>query len=328
MPTAAAWRSAATRGWLTKNGFPTFLCGCATPHRPLALTGGKRSWLRTDRGHQGPAGCARRSRAKTVLKPMSKPAASTRRIPAFAIKRRGDQRDRMRFHRRLRRLPRNLAEELPARRSSSTSACIFGWLGVLSETRPVSDELIYVSHDAASPCAACARHAQPLLRAVARSPRTSEQWPRRAFWDELRSRLDVTPRRRWSPPSIEKSIAPLRSFVASRCASAAVLGEMRRTSSRYRGERPEPSGERRSLPLDGPDRVLCFGQFRRAERLFRARPAARVAGRTLLVVDDQPAAPLPGARTSAKKSRPPSSSTRGLARRDDALAENYVGLPY
>jgi p-hydroxybenzoate 3-monooxygenase len=91
----------------------------------------------------------------------------------------------------------------------------FGWLGVLSDTPPVSPELIY------------ANHARGFALCSMRSPRRSryyvqcslddhvEQWPDDKFWDELKRRLDqeavdnlVT------GPSIEKSIAPLRSFVA------------------------------------------------------------------------------------------------------------------
>ena len=56
--------------------------------------------------------------------------------------------------------------------------------------------------------------AQPLLRPV-RARRTSVEDGRdERFWDELRRRLARDRRERWTGPSIEKSIAPLRSFVA------------------------------------------------------------------------------------------------------------------
>ena len=91
----------------------------------------------------------------------------------------------------------------------------FGWLGVLAEAPPCDHELIY------------SNHARGFALASMRSPTRSryylqcalderiEDWPDARFWDELCLRLGpeaggrVTRR-----PSFEKSIAPLRSFVA------------------------------------------------------------------------------------------------------------------
>ena len=90
----------------------------------------------------------------------------------------------------------------------------FGWLGVLSETAPVHDELIY----AASPrgFALCSMRNANLSRYYVQCPLTDkvEDWSDEAFWAELRRRLpeDVA-ERLITGPSIEKSIAPLRSFV-------------------------------------------------------------------------------------------------------------------
>jgi p-hydroxybenzoate 3-monooxygenase len=90
----------------------------------------------------------------------------------------------------------------------------FGWLGVLSETPPVG-EVIY------------ARHERGFALASLRSPMLSryyiqcgldtriDEWPDDRFWDELKRRFaaDIA-RKIVTGPSIEKSIAPLRSFVA------------------------------------------------------------------------------------------------------------------
>lgn len=92
----------------------------------------------------------------------------------------------------------------------------FGWLGILADVPPCSPELIY------------ARHARGFALASMRSPTRSryyvqcdldeklEDWPDERIWDELALRLGSEP----SPnitrgPSIEKSIAPLRSFVST-----------------------------------------------------------------------------------------------------------------
>lgn len=91
----------------------------------------------------------------------------------------------------------------------------FGWLGVLSRTKPVSPELIYAKHDRGF--ALCSMRSQTLSRYYIQVPLTDtvEDWTDEAFWAELKARLpdDVTANL-VTGPSIEKSIAPLRSFVA------------------------------------------------------------------------------------------------------------------
>jgi len=91
----------------------------------------------------------------------------------------------------------------------------FGWLGVLSRTKPVSPELIYAKHDRGF--ALCSLRSQVLSRYYIQVPLadTVEDWSDEAFWAELKRRLPADVAERLvTGPSIEKSIAPLRSFVA------------------------------------------------------------------------------------------------------------------
>ena len=91
----------------------------------------------------------------------------------------------------------------------------FGWLGVLSRTPPVSTELVYSSHERGF--ALCSMRSPMLSRHYVQCALadTVDQWSDAAFWDELRRRLDPTAAQALvTGPSIEKSIAPLRSFVA------------------------------------------------------------------------------------------------------------------
>lgn len=91
----------------------------------------------------------------------------------------------------------------------------FGWLGVLSRTKPVSPELIYAKHERGF--ALCSLRSQVLSRYYIQVPLTDtvEDWSDEAFWDELKRRLpDDVAAGLETGPSIEKSIAPLRSFVA------------------------------------------------------------------------------------------------------------------
>ena len=91
----------------------------------------------------------------------------------------------------------------------------FGWLGVLSETPPVSHELIYSNH--ARGFALCTMRSTHRSRYYVQCPLDDhvDQWPDDRFWDELKRRLDQKAADELIiGPSIEKSIAPLRSFVA------------------------------------------------------------------------------------------------------------------
>jgi p-hydroxybenzoate 3-monooxygenase len=91
----------------------------------------------------------------------------------------------------------------------------FGWLGVLSRTKPVSPELIYATHERGF--ALCSLRSQVLSRYYIQVPLsdTVEDWPDDAFWAELKRRLPAEVAERMiTGPAIEKSIAPLRSFVA------------------------------------------------------------------------------------------------------------------
>jgi p-hydroxybenzoate 3-monooxygenase len=91
----------------------------------------------------------------------------------------------------------------------------FGWLGVLSRTKPVSPELIYAKHERGF--ALCSLRSQVLSRYYIQVPLTDtvEDWSDQAFWDELKRRLPKEVADKLiTGDSIEKSIAPLRSFVA------------------------------------------------------------------------------------------------------------------
>jgi p-hydroxybenzoate 3-monooxygenase len=91
----------------------------------------------------------------------------------------------------------------------------FGWLGILVDRPPVSDELIYAHH--ARGFALCSMRSRTRSRYYVQVPEAErvEDWSDQRFWDELRARLPSgAAEQLQTGPSIEKSIAPLRSFVA------------------------------------------------------------------------------------------------------------------
>jgi p-hydroxybenzoate 3-monooxygenase len=91
----------------------------------------------------------------------------------------------------------------------------FGWLGILADTPPVAHELIYSNHERGF--ALCSMRSPTRTRYYVQCSLKDrvEDWSDAMFWDELRRRLDPQAAQTVvTGPSIEKSIAPLRSFVA------------------------------------------------------------------------------------------------------------------
>ena len=91
----------------------------------------------------------------------------------------------------------------------------FGWLGILSRTRPLDDELIYTSHERGFALASMRSHSVSRYYVQCTLEDKVEEWSDDRFWDEFRLRVgSEVAARLETGPSIEKSIAPLRSFVA------------------------------------------------------------------------------------------------------------------
>ena len=90
----------------------------------------------------------------------------------------------------------------------------FGWLGMLSDTPPVNHELIYAHHERGF--VLCSQRSTTRSRYYLQVPLTEkvEDWSDERFWEELKTRLpqDVA-EKVVTGPSLEKSIAPLRSYV-------------------------------------------------------------------------------------------------------------------
>jgi p-hydroxybenzoate 3-monooxygenase len=90
----------------------------------------------------------------------------------------------------------------------------YGWLGILADVPPAADELIYVSHERGF--ALCSMRSPTRSRYYLQCAfdEKAEAWSDDAFWNELRRRVDPrTAAAITTGPSIEKSVAQLRSFV-------------------------------------------------------------------------------------------------------------------
>jgi p-hydroxybenzoate 3-monooxygenase len=90
----------------------------------------------------------------------------------------------------------------------------FGWLGILADTPPVHEELVYARHERGF--ALCSMRSATRTRYYLQVPAEEnvDDWSDQRFWDELKRRLpESLAEQLVTGPSIEKSIAPLRSFV-------------------------------------------------------------------------------------------------------------------
>ncbi len=91
----------------------------------------------------------------------------------------------------------------------------FGWLGILADVPPVNHELIYANHPRGF--ALCSMRSETRSRYYVQCSLDDkvEMWSDDRFWEEIRRRLPAHHAEAMvTGPSFEKSIAPLRSFVA------------------------------------------------------------------------------------------------------------------
>jgi p-hydroxybenzoate 3-monooxygenase len=208
----------------------------------------------------------------------------------------------------------------------------FGWLGILSETPPVSDELIYSNH--ARGFALCTMRSTHRSRYYVQCPLDDhvDQWPDDRFWDELKRRLDQKAADELIiGPSIEKSIAPLRSFVAEpmRFGRMFLAGDAAHIVP--------PTGAK-GLNLAASDAHYLAQAFREyydeksaagidaysAKALSRVWKAVRFSWWMTSMLHQFPDTGAFGARIQLAELDYVVNSKAAAA----SLAENYVGLPY
>ena len=171
----------------------------------------------------------------------------------------------------------------------------FGWLGILSRTPPL-DDIVYAAHDRGF---ALASQRSPVLSRYyvqCSLDDRLEGWPDERFWEELKARFPgEIAERIVTGPSIEKSIAPLRSFVAEPMRHGRLfLGRGRRAhrpADRRQGAQSRDLGH--PLPVARPDRVLCHGLDPLPRRVFRHGAWKGVGRGPVLLVADDAAAPFP-----------------------------------
>ena len=208
----------------------------------------------------------------------------------------------------------------------------FGWLGILSETPPVSHELIYSNH--ARGFALCTMRSTHRSRYYVQCPLDDhvDQWPDDRFWDELKRRLDQKAADELIiGPSIEKSIAPLRSFVAEpmRFGRMFLAGDAAHIVP--------PTGAK-GLNLAASDAHYLAEAFREyydeksaagidaysAKALSRVWKAVRFSWWMTSMLHQFPDTGTFGARIQLAELDYVVNSAAAAA----SLAENYVGLPY
>lgn len=208
----------------------------------------------------------------------------------------------------------------------------FGWLGIMADLPPVSNELIYANHPRGF--ALCSMRSTTRIRYYVQCPLEDgvEDWPDDRFWDEIRRRLPADVAERMvTGTSFEKSIAPLRSFVAEplRFGRLFLAGDA--------GHIVPPTGAK-GLNLAASDVYYLFNALREyyAEsssagledysrralaRVWKAERFSWWMTNTLHRFPDQGA-------FGQKIQEAELNYLVGSRAASTALAENYVGLPY
>ena len=91
----------------------------------------------------------------------------------------------------------------------------FGWLGILADVPPCNDEIIYSNHEHGFALASMRSRTRSRYYIQCPIDEDIEAWPDDRLWDELAVRLGPEAAAHMTRgPALEKSIAPLRSFVA------------------------------------------------------------------------------------------------------------------
>ena len=208
----------------------------------------------------------------------------------------------------------------------------FGWLGILSRTKPAHDELIYAN--SSNGFALASMRNQNLSRYYIQVPLTDkvEDWSDEAFWTKLKSCLpsDIA-KTMETGSSIEKSIAPLRSFVSEplRWGNLFLVGDAAHIvpPTGAKGLNLAVSdvfylyhGLVQALKMGTTEAIDCYSE----RALTRIWKAMRFSWQMTTMLhkfadEDNFAAQM---RTATLKHL----SQSETARRD--LAENYIGLPF
>jgi p-hydroxybenzoate 3-monooxygenase len=208
----------------------------------------------------------------------------------------------------------------------------FGWLGLLADVPPVGDELVYANHERGF--ALCSMRSTTRSRYYVQVPADTQAaaWSDEAFWDELRKRLPLEVADAVTTgPSLEKSVAILRSFVAEplRLGSLFLCGDA--------GHIVPPTGAK-GLNLavsdvfylcealsehyaDKSDAGLRAYSSRALARVWKAQRFSTWMTRTLHRFDEE--GPV-GQRLQEAELDYLTHSAAAAS----VLAENYVGLPY
>ncbi|PWV98928.1 p-hydroxybenzoate 3-monooxygenase [Hoeflea marina] len=208
----------------------------------------------------------------------------------------------------------------------------FGWLGILADVAPVSHELIYANHPRGFALCSMRSPSRSRYYVQCNAGDSVEAWSDERFWDELRRRLPESAADAVvTGPSFEKSIAPLRSFVAEpmRFGRLFLVGDAAHIVP--------PTGAK-GLNLAASDVHYLFEGLREhyrdrspltldaysARALDRAWKAVRFSWWMTMMLHQFPdRAPFDERIHDAELAY-----TLGSETAQAALAENYVGLPY
>ena len=163
----------------------------------------------------------------------------------------------------------------------------FGWLGLLADTPPVHEELIYSNHERGFALCSMRSHTRSRYYVQVGLTEKVEDWPDDRFWDEIRRRLPgQLCREDGHRASHRKEHRAAAQFRRRAAALRQAVPRRRRRAHRaaHRRQGLEPGGVGHVLPVDGTDRLLPAGPQRPARPLLADGAAPHLGRGALLVV--------------------------------------------
>ncbi len=194
----------------------------------------------------------------------------------------------------------------------------FAWLGILAEAEPASRELVYGLHERGFALHSTRGPSVSRNYLQVAADEDLRTWPGARIWEELHVRLETDGFALTRGPILEKSVVPVRAFVAEPMR----VGRLFLAGDAADGSQGLKPGCRRRIRTDPrPRQLLPDGRHGRARGLLRNVPEARLAGAGLLVMADYLTAPrrpgrlhIPAPARAARRARQERRRGSGLRR--------------
>ena len=199
----------------------------------------------------------------------------------------------------------------------------FGWLGILAAVAPSNDELVYAHHERGFALLSLRNPELSRLYIQCRPDEDLAEWPDDRIWEELQLRLGLDGWTLAEGPVLEKGVTGMRSYVAEpmRYGRLFLAGDAAHIVPPTGAKGLNLAIHDVSLLAEALVSWYRTGRAELLDALLGHVPAARLARRALLLVDDVDAPPARGRR----RLRPQAAAVAAPLRDDVDRRRNLAG---